>query len=116
MMYQIFFTALLIILLACDHNNKNVPVVKIISPDKGDTLVLDTTLLVKTRVYDADENIKNVTFFLDDELVSIDHEWPFEISISSLSAGRHTIRTVVTDHDELHSDDIIQISVVSISE
>ncbi|EWH10524.1 hypothetical protein DS2_07818 [Catenovulum agarivorans DS-2] len=67
-----------------------------------DTGYTDVNVAVEAATPDAQRSITNVSLYIDDQLVSIDDEKPYQwtqtnSALTNLSAGDYTLKAVVTD-------------------
>jgi len=81
------------------HNNK---IFNFITP------LIIGNLSIETKITNPGNGIKNVSFYIDDELIAIDDSIPFNHYFDKRIIGKKTIKVLATDYnDNTASDEII---------
>ena len=78
--------------------NDTSPYVAITSPQNNDTIEPGQTIVVKATASD-NEQVTEVEFFVDDNSVGKDATSPYQITLSSITEGTHSVYAVATDNE-----------------
>jgi len=87
------------------------PTIEIISVDTALSYYTNETIFVRTNVFSPHLLDLSVTFYVDGELQGTDTSDPFEIELSELSEGTHTIVASIEDEHGLTNADTVTIMV-----
>lgn len=88
------------------------PTVDILSPTLSDTIIEKDIITIKADASDNDGNIKNVYFYINNQLVSEDSVPPYEYKWTSFAGKNIILKTIANDNDGLSSaPDAITINV-----
>jgi len=87
------------------------PLVNITSPVNNSHVNDDVPLTIKADVSDLDDNLKEVEFYLNSELVGTDNTTPYSITVNQMTPGPQTIICKGIDEKGASSTDTVSIEV-----
>ncbi|WP_367989289.1 Ig-like domain-containing protein [Vibrio sp. NTOU-M3] len=80
-------------------NISNAPSVTLLKPETDLTIVSGEPLLLQANADDVDGDLQGVKFFANDHLLVDDQNEPYELSVSSLEVGTHSVYVKAYDAD-----------------
>jgi len=88
---------------------------RIISPLNNEQFDYNDSIIVNTDDFASDINIVNTKYYLDDELIFDDSEYPYSNSykLQNLEFGNHQLKAVATDDNSSEYSDSINIIVAT---
>ncbi|MBN2737483.1 MAG: carbohydrate-binding protein [Spirochaetales bacterium] len=92
------------------------PDVSILSPEDGAHFISPHEITIKVFADDTDGEVKNVQFYIDDDLVFTDDESEYYYNWTNITPGVHMLKAIATDDRGLESQDSITISVSATSD
>ncbi|MEM4391021.1 MAG: hypothetical protein QXX06_04125, partial [Candidatus Diapherotrites archaeon] len=91
-------------------NNK--PIIVIVDPTYNSVYTETDKITVQTEVFDFENNVSFVEFFLNDQLISKDETSPYSITLENLKEGIYEISAIATDQLGLNSkSNIVKIEI-----
>ena len=94
---------------------KNLPVVSFASPGNGETFAIDSQISVTVNATDPDGSVKNVSLFLNGDLVRQDNMLPYEWEdsiLQNLDAATHELLAVAVDDAGNSSAESITFTII----
>lgn len=86
------------------HQGNRVPFVSLFQPASSQIITEGTDLKLAAVAADYDDGVKEVRFYVNNELVQTRTSQPYEASLSNIEAGRYRLKAVVQDNKGLESE------------
>ncbi|MFE3846304.1 hypothetical protein ACFL1L_05560, partial [Thermoplasmatota archaeon] len=104
------------------YNNQ--PQIKIIKPEEAIYFannklsnfifpVIIGNISIEAKITNPGNGIKNVSFYLDDELISYDESFPYQLLLDKKLFGKKTIKTIAIDQNNNIATDSISIFIMN---
>ncbi len=106
---SIILLALIFVLFSCEKNTA--PTCEITSPADNAVVIKGETVTISVEANDADDNLKEVRFYIDNAGVGSASSFPFSYTWNTTNAneGSHTIKATAIDEDGEESSDNISV-------
>ncbi|WP_139352770.1 Ig-like domain-containing protein [Algoriphagus sp. A40] len=89
------------------------PNIQITDPIDGQYLLFGQDITIQTDPTDPENNIDRVEFYTGTDIIGTSDTAPFNFNWSNASAGIHSLKTIIYDHEGLSAEsDAININVV----
>jgi hypothetical protein len=107
----VLFMLVVILIASCKKNST--PTCEITSPSSGVNIMSGDIVPIIVSTSDLDDDISNVSIYIDDVFLSAKSVFPYFFSINTqgYSAGTYVLKSVVTDDSGLQSTDEISINI-----
>ena len=107
----IILLALTFILFSCEKNTA--PTCEITAPSDNAVLIKGETVTIDVEAFDADDNFKEVRFYIDNASVGSTSSFPFSYSwnTTNTSEGLHTIKATAIDEEGEEGSYSIRVAI-----